>query len=136
MATPEEALPDESAGEADAPETARASPSQSSPSIPWKRNKGGISYVSGEYLTMSWQSEGDVAEYQVSLLDSSGNLLDSRTVEATSLSAYTSALDPNEVYTLKVTAIPAGGSEADGATASASFALYVAPQADPAAYSR
>ena len=79
---------------------------------------------------MSWQSEGDVAEYQLSLLDSSGNLLDSRAIEATSLSGYTSALDPDEVYTLKVTAIPAGGSEADGATASASFALYTAAPGD------
>ena len=95
-----------------------------------QETRGGISYVSGEVLTMSWQSEGDVAEYQLSLLDSSGNLLDSRAVEATSLSGYTSALDPNEVYTLKVTAIPAGGSEADGATASARFALYTAAPGD------
>ena len=128
VAEPEEALPDETPLEADVQETARVT----EPVITFdtvEETQGDISYVSGEVLTMSWQSEGDVAEYQISLLDSSGNLLDSRTVEATSLSAYTSALDPNEVYTLKVTAIPAGGSDADGATASASFALYTAAPA-------
>ncbi len=128
VAEPEEALPDETPLEADVQETARVT----EPVITFdtvEETQGDISYVSGDVLTMSWQSEGDVAEYQISLLDSSGNLLDSRTVEATSLSAYTSALDPNEVYTLKVTAIPAGGSDADGATASASFALYTAAPA-------
>ena len=90
----------------------------------------GIAYVSGDMLTINWQSEGDVAEYRVELLDSENNVLDSRAVATPSLSAYTSALDPTEVYTLNITAIPAGGTEAEGASASVSFALYVGASED------
>ena len=85
---------------------------------------GGVAYISGDVFTITWQTEGDVAEYHTELLDSSGNTLDDRIVTSPSLSAHTSALDPDEVYTLNVTAIPTGGTEADGVTASIRFALY------------
>ena len=93
--------------------------------------RDGVSYVSGDVLTMSWQADGDVAEYRIELLDSGNNTLDSRVVDTTSLSAHTSALAPDEVYTLKVTAIPAGGTDADGKTSASRFALYAAaPEAE------
>lgn len=85
---------------------------------------GGVAYISGDVFTITWHTEGDVAEYHTELLDSSGNTLDARTVTTPSLSARTSALDPDEVYTLYVTAIPMGGTQADGVTASVQFALY------------
>ena len=43
---------------------------------------------------MAWQADGDVAEYRIELLDSGNNLLDSRIVDTTSLSAHTSAWTP------------------------------------------
>ena len=98
---------------------------------------GGVAYISGDVFTITWQTEGDVAEYHTELLDSSGNILDDRVVTSPSLSAHTSALDPDEVYTLNVTAIPMGGTESDGVTASVRFALYVNPSEpanNPASY--
>ncbi len=95
-----------------------------------QEERDGISYVSGDILTMSWQSEGNVGQYKIELQDTNGNVLDSRMVENNSLSAHTSGMDPNMVYTLVVTAIPVGGAEADGATSSITFALYTGAAAE------
>ena len=95
-----------------------------------QEERDGISYVSGDILTITWQSEGNVGQYKIDLQDTNGNVLDSRMVETTSLSAHTSGMDPNTVYTLVVTAIPVGGTEADGATSSVTFALYTGAAGD------
>ena len=91
----------------------------------------GVTYVSGDVLTMSWYSEGDLEGYYVELFNGYGDRLYSDVVSQEALSTYTANLDPADVYTLTVTAIPAGRSVEEGPSSSARFALYVA--ADEAA---
>ena len=92
--------------------------------------EGGIQYIEGDELTMSWSSDGDVADYYVELRDSGDIVLDSRTIDANSLSARTAALNPAEVYTLYVTANPKDAARA-AATGSATFALAPAAAEAP-----
>ena len=128
---PEALEPD--TGEAQDEEGGSNSSSVSAPVITLdfvQEERDGISYVSGDILTITWQSEGNVGQYKIDLQDTNGNVLDSRMVETTSLSAHTSGMDPNTVYTLVVTAIPVGGTEADGATSSVTFALYTGAAGD------
>ena len=92
----------------------------------------GVAYIASDVLTMRWQAEGDVESYYVEVRDSNGNPLDSRTTAEVSLSAYTAALNSDEVYTLAVTAIPQGGTAQDGETSSAGFVI-LSSSAEPEA---
>ena len=90
----------------------------------------GISYVADGVVTMHWQSEGDVAGYEVTVYNGGGVQVANATTDKTNLNVKSSNLNPGEVYTLVVTAIPKDNS-VDAATAQALFGLYV-PDAAPA----
>ncbi len=83
-----------------------------------------ITYVADDILVMHWQSEGDVMAYYAEVVNREGAPVASATTEDTFIAVRQGNLMPGEVYTLRVTALPADGSE--GQTASARFALYQA----------
>ena len=93
--------------------------------------EGGVNYISGDTVTMRWHAEGDVSAYYVEVRDSGNIVLDSATTAETSLSALATALNPAEVYTLYVAAIPDGGTVENGVFRSAQFAVYSAPFEEP-----
>ena len=86
------------------------------------------SYISGDSMTMTWQSEGEVASYDVAVTDASGNVMASTNTTESGLRMHTSGMLPGEIYTLSVTANPADGSVAP-ATGAARFSLYMGGQA-------
>ena len=84
----------------------------------------GIVYLADDKVIMNWASEGDVEGYYAEIADSQGNVLAHATTDKQVLAIKQGNLQPGEVYTLTVTAIPAGGSVEDGASDSAKLALY------------
>ena len=94
----------------------------------------GVSYLTGNPISMIWQSEGDVAGYEITVLTHEGNAVAHATTDKNSLSVNASNIASGEVYTLVVTTIPNGGSAENGATAMASFALYTEPAGAEEAY--
>ena len=93
--------------------------------------EGGVSWISGDTVTMSWQATGSVGSYFVEIRDAGNVSRASTTTSLNSLSIGASNLNPGEVYTLYVTAIPQGGTAADGAMSSARFGARAAATATP-----
>ena len=123
---------DQTDAKPDAPE--EVVPVVSAPDITFdsvESEDGGVNYISGDTVTMRWHAEGNVAAYYVEVRDSGNIALDSATTTETSLSALASALNPAEVYTLYVAAIPEGGTVENGVFRSAQFAIYSAPFEEP-----
>lgn len=85
----------------------------------------GVWYVTGDAIKMQWQSEGAVVAYAIEVVNGEGQVVASTTTDQNGVAVRGSNLAPGEVYTLYVTAIPAGGDTEEGITASAKFALYV-----------
>ena len=84
---------------------------------------GSVTYLEKGTVEMSWHSESNVSGYEVTLLDSEGNVLNSMTTKETAASFDSSAMTPGAVYTLRVTAIPEDGSTENGATSEVWFAV-------------
>ena len=117
---------------ADAPDVAEGSAESGMDGIgipelafsPSTAGEGDITYVEGDIITLSWNTEGDVQAYDVKILDDSGTQCAATTTDRASLNIRAANLAPNEVYTLVVTATPADSS-GERTEASARFALYV-----------
>jgi len=85
---------------------------------------GGIRYVSGATASISWSATGSVQSYYVSIVDHNGNPVASADdITYTTVAIDTSSMVPGVNYTVKVSAVPVGGSLDNAAKASAQFAL-------------
>ncbi len=84
---------------------------------------GSVTYIEPGTVEMSWSAEGTVSAYEVKLLDSDGSELSDVTTQNTGAQLATTSMTPGAVYTLRVTAIPEGGSAENGATAEIWFAV-------------
>lgn len=96
----------------------------------------GIITVKNESLAFSWTASGEIQRCDLRLLDSSGNIY--TLPSQTDSSGYTlsrtllSTLQPGEIYTFQLTAVPAGNNitEADYGKAQAQFIVPAAPADD------
>ena len=88
----------------------------------------GVAYVSEGTLTMTWQAAG-AASYHAEILENGEVRAVMDTESTTSSDINTGMLVPGTVYTLRVTAIPAGGTIDNGAAAEMQFCYP--PQAEP-----
>ena len=84
----------------------------------------GVSYLDPSNIVLYWHADGSVSSYNVEILDDSGEVRAHSETTRENLGVNAANMAFGEVYTLCVTAIPAGGTVADGAFASAEFALY------------
>jgi len=91
--------------------------------------------VEGDSLQINWIAQGDVQGYLVRVTDSSGSDISApqRTTQ-TSATIPAGNMQPGEVYTLTVGAVPVGGTEADVQTSSARFMrpIQESPTPEPA----
>ena len=112
----------------DAPATATPTPPPAAqvgePQISFSGASGsseGITVVQNDF-TISWTASGSVGAYRVTVTDESGSVIYDQTGApqsdgGASLGVAINQLAANMVYELSVTAIPVGGTEADGVTA-------------------
>lgn len=85
----------------------------------------GIYWVGESEITISWRCEGDVSAFNWKVTDSRGTpLTGERGASQASFSAPPSTMKSQESYTFTVMAIPAGGTEQNGKTASIVFQLF------------
>lgn len=85
----------------------------------------GVHYAGDDAMTISWSAEGDVRAYSVYLTNSMGETLTALSeTEEQSMTVNPATMTAGEIYTLRVVAIPEGGTEAHGLSAQAKFALY------------
>jgi len=84
--------------------------------------------VSEGNVKFSWSCEGDVDSYYVYVEDASGNsVLQGEGVSNTAFEVHSSRMNPGEVYTLTVGALPVNGSEED---ISWKQVLFMLPEAE------
>lgn len=98
---------------------------------------GGIIEVTGDSITFDWSAQGNVAAYSIYVTRSDGSSF--YKLEGTNITYGgfpKNQLEPGEVYTISVGALPEGGSADDIVWASAQFTVPVeatgAPTATPA----
>ncbi len=118
-------IPDDLIPEPTAVPTPESLPEVSEPVIALDnvvRTEEGVSYVAGDVVTISWSAEGDVESYYLELVDASNTVVGGNSTTDTSIGLNAALMNPNEVYTLYVTAIPTGGTKGTGALASIRFA--------------
>lgn len=89
----------------------------------------GVYYAQRDALTVSWESDGAVAGYDLLIVGSDG----AEVLEKTGITKTSTVISPEDmaedvVYTMTVTAVPQGGTAADGQSASVKLALYQPPQ--------
>ncbi len=89
----------------------------------------GVAYVAEGSLTMTWSSD-NAASYRAEILEG-GTVLTSMDTADTAAGIDTGMLVPGTVYTLRVTAIPAGGAVDDGATSEMQFCYPVQATPEP-----
>lgn len=83
-----------------------------------KTSDGGIFYAGDSDITVAWYAEGNVKGYDVTVSDANGTILiDREQVSAVSMTIEPGDLTEDVVYTVSVTAVPAGGTAADGNSA-------------------
>ena len=84
-----------------------------------KAAEGSLYYADKSELTVAWHAEGSVKGYDVTVSDSDGNvIIDRQLVSAESMTIEPEDLAEDKIYTVDVTAVPAGGTAADGNSAS------------------
>ena len=88
----------------------------------------GVYYADRDALTVAWSVEGEVTGYNVVVTDSTGATI----LEKNDFTKTTFTVDPSDLtrgitYTFTVTAIPQGGTAAEGTWAAVNVALYEAP---------
>ena len=85
---------------------------------------GDVVSVSGKKVKVQWRAEGDVESYYIRVEDSSGNgIVNKEATKDTSFNLETRKMTPGEVYSLRVGAMPAGGTEDDILWKTARFML-------------
>ena len=98
--------------------------------------RDGIYWVGDQSVTISWSAAGHVRAYSVYLKNAQGTVLTQQTETSETLTTIIpSAMTAGQPYTITVVAIPEGGGEADGKSASVAIQLYagetVAPSEEP-----
>ena len=92
-------------------------------------NDGDTYYAGNDGMTIAWSAEGDVAGYDVLVVDSNGEtIIDREGVTNTSMTVNPGDLAEDVVYTFTVTAVPKGGSAEDGNSASVAIIRASAPE--------
>lgn len=121
-------------GETSAP-TATPAGDLSAPTITVSGQLGerdGIYWVGEAPISISWSAAGHVRAYSVYFKNGQGTVITGQTeISETSTSVAPEAMTPGQPYTVTVVAIPDGGSEADGKSASISIQLYAGETAKP-----
>lgn len=87
---------------------------------------GDVNYVQQGTVSFTWNADG-AAAYHVEILDADDNICTQLDTEQNGASIQSDYLTEGQVYTLKVVALPANGSEAGSTTSELSFAKYVEP---------
>ncbi len=90
--------------------------------------EGGVYYAGTETMTVSWSAD-NAASYSIYLLDSKGATVNSeKETDQKSLTLKPSNMQEGEMYTVTIVAIPEGGSESDGKSASVQLMRSAAPE--------
>lgn len=85
----------------------------------------GVYYAGEDTMTISWSAEGDVRAYSIYLTNSRGEMLTALAeTEEQSMTVNPATMTAGELYTIRVVAIPEGGTEEHGLSAQAQLALY------------
>ena len=80
--------------------------------------------VTGDSVQVRWAADGDVECYYVYVNDGSGQSVASQeAITSTSFNIRTSLMNPGEVYSLTIAALPAGGTQADLVERTVTFML-------------
>lgn len=94
--------------------------------------RDGIYWVGDEAITVSWSAAGHVRAYSVYLKNAQGAVLkQEQETNQTSLSVNPTAMTAGQPYEVEVVAIPEGGSETEGKSASVDIQLYAGETAEP-----
>lgn len=94
--------------------------------------KQDIYWAGSDIMTISWSAEGHVRAYSVYLTNGVGDTLASYIeTKQTTMKVDPASMTKEEKYTLTVVAIPEGGDEASGRSASVIFELYTGQTAEP-----
>jgi peptidoglycan hydrolase-like protein with peptidoglycan-binding domain len=94
--------------------------------------RDGIYWVGNDAITVSWSAAGHVRAYSVYLKNAQGAVLkQEQETSETSLSVNPTAMTAGQPYEVEVVAIPAGGTEAEGTSASIAVQLYAGETAAP-----
>ena len=92
---------------------------------------GTVSIPEGK-VNVRWRADGDVESYGVYVTDESGEaIVDQRGIQDTGFTIDTRRMNPGEVYTLRLGALPRGGGEDDIVWQTARFMLPAAAEPEP-----
>ena len=93
---------------------------------------GGVVSIPEGKVDVRWRADGDVESYAVYVTDESGEaIVDQRGIQDTGFTIDTRRMNPGEVYTLRLGALPRGGGEDDVVWKTARFTLPVAAEPEP-----
>lgn len=85
----------------------------------------GVHYAGEDTMTISWAAEGDVRAYSMYLTNSKGDTLTALTeTDQQSMTVNPATMTAGELYTIRIVAIPEGGTEEHGPSAQVQLALY------------
>lgn len=125
-----EAAPDPTAQ----PDPAVGAISSFSVTVDGMESTGGLIELEAGEFKVKWSAEGDVDSYSIYLYDGGGNLINSMEgTGKTSLSLNTKSMNPNEIYELRIGAMPAGGTQEDMIWHTAHLTLPVQATPEPTA---
>lgn len=94
--------------------------------------RDGIYWVGDAPISISWSSAGHVNAYSIYLKNAQGKVLsEQKETSETSTTVTPDAMTAGETYTIMIVAIPEGGAEADGKSASVAIRLYAGETAEP-----
>ena len=85
-----------------------------------------VVYVQHGLISFSWSASGNVSGYLAEILDADKTVLTSINTEGTEASIHSDKLTEEALYTLRVTAIPEGGTVKDGIASEVRFAKHTA----------
>lgn len=91
-----------------------------------------VIYVTPGTLELSWYAEGSVANYHIEILDGDALLAAADTTDTVKYLS-SEGMDPNVVYTFRVSAIPEGGTIAESISNEVRFSLIAPEDTDAAA---
>ncbi|MBQ4089813.1 MAG: peptidoglycan-binding protein [Clostridia bacterium] len=92
-------------------------------------DNGDTYYAGDKELEVAWHAEGNVKGYNVTFTDGEGNIIiDRELVSAESMTIKPEDMTEDVIYTMDVTAVPAGGDAEDGNSASVKLVRPSAPK--------
>ena len=94
----------------------------------------GVMEITGDTVELHWMAKGELQGYSAVITNSSGTRIAELLNTAETGSSFSvSMLEPGEVYTVTVIAVPVNGTEADAVTVSGSFTVPAQPTPEPTA---